>query len=151
MGEFVTTSIEGLVLYKKKQFQNEAGAVFHFLKKSDDHFQEISEVYFSFTNHGVIKGWKYHKEMEQNFVVPVGNMKFVFFDDRENSATKGNIFETVIGVENYYLIKVPARLWYSFSPTNNASAMITNATSVVHHPEETLTKEITDSSIPYKW
>ena len=151
MGEELSTPIEGLFVFSKKQFINEQGAVFHFLKEADPHFSKIAEVYFSFTNYGFVKGWKRHLEMDQNFIVPVGQMKFVFFDDRENSSTRGKVFEIVIGVQNYHLLKVPHGIWYSFSPETKEGAMIANATSISHAPNETVLKDIYDPSIPYRW
>lgn len=151
MGEEVNTTIEGIFLYSKMQFKNDQGHVYHFLKESDDHYSQISEVYFSYTNYGVVKGWKKHLEMDQNFVVPQGMMKFVFYDDRIHSKTKGALFEVVIGEDNYKLLKIPSNIWYSFSPVSKNGALITNATSILHRPDETLTLTLDNKSIPYSW
>ena len=33
--------------------------------------------YFSVVNPGVVKGWKLHKKMTCNLIVPIGTIKFV--------------------------------------------------------------------------
>lgn len=151
MGNSITTSIDGIFLFDKKQFKNDQGYVYHFLKEGDPEFIKIAEVYFSYTNFGVVKGWKKHLEMEQNFIVPKGMMKFVFFDDRISSNTIGKKFEVEIGEYNFKLIKIPSNIWYSFSPASKDGALITNATSIVHRLEETITLPLINDKIPHSW
>ena len=60
----------------------------HFLRNDDPDFTSFGECYMSEINSVAIKGWKKHLEQTQNIVVPIGKIKFVLFDSRNNSATK---------------------------------------------------------------
>lgn len=103
------------------------------------------------TNPSVIKGWKYHKRIRQNFTVPIGEVKFIFFDDRIDSTSKGNLEEIVIGEKHYFLIKVPEKIWYSFRTVSREASYIFNCTTLPHEPEESITKELNTKDIPYQW
>ena len=48
-------------------------------------FNHFKESYFSTVNGDVIKPWKKHNKMTLNLVVPLGEIKFVLFDDRRES------------------------------------------------------------------
>lgn len=135
MGQ-LNKAIDGIKIIPLKIFKDERGAVMHMIRNDSPHFKQFGEIYFSLTNPGVIKGWKRHKIMEQNFVVPSGNMKFVFKDMRENSPSYNTSQEIIIGVDHYALIQVPAMIWYCFTPVGNESAMIANCATIPHDPSE---------------
>ena len=143
--------IEGVQIIPLKTFKDDRGMVLHMLKKSSPYFKQFGEIYFSLTNPGIIKGWKLHKLMEQNFVVPSGKIKFVIYDDRQNSLTRGNKLEIELGQDNYQLIKIPPNLWYSFSTTSEVPGLIANCSTIEHDPEEVELLEINTDKIPHKW
>ena len=87
--------IEGVVLTPLKQIKDERGAVFHVMKNNSDTFYSFGEAYFSKINENIVKGWKYHKEMKQNFCVPFGELKLVLFDDRVNSSSREIVNEII--------------------------------------------------------
>lgn len=136
------TSIEGLRVLPLKVIKDDRGAVMHMLRSDSPLFKSFGEIYFSIVNPGITKGWKKHKVMEQNFVVPQGNMKFVFIDDRDSSTTKNNRLEITIGIDNYQLIQVPSNIWYSFSAVGTMPAMIANCATIPHDPNESETKPL---------
>ena len=97
------------------QLKDQRGAVYHILKESDNHFLRFGEAYFSKVNPQVVKGWKYHKKMTQNFSVPFGKIKLVIVDTREESPTFNLINEFILCPDkNYKLITIPPKLWYGF-------------------------------------
>lgn len=151
MDQIIKTNIEGLCLTPLKTFPDERGKVMHMMKSTSPFFKKFGEVYFSFTNHNVIKGWKLHLEMEQNFVVPVGEMKLVFYDGREDSITNGKIEEILLSPENYHLLTVPSGLWYSFQGKSAEPAMLVNCATLPHDPDESRTAPLDSSDIPYTW
>ena len=123
----------------------------HMLKCTSPIFKKFGEVYFSFTNHQVVKGWKLHTKMEQNFVVPVGKMKLVFFDAREDSSTHGKIEEVILSPEDYFLLQVPSGVWYGFQGLSEEPAMLVNCATLPHDPEESQIMPLESNTIPYKW
>lgn len=143
--------IQGVAIKPLKKFPDERGMVMHMLRSDAETFKGFGEAYFSVVNPGVVKGWKYHKEVVQNMVAPVGMIKMVIFDSREDSSTKGQIQEIEFGIENYNLITIPPKVWYSFKGMSNSPSMITNITNLPYRADESMTKDLSDESIPYTW
>ncbi len=123
----------------------------HMLRKDSPAFKEFGEVYFSHVFNGVVKGWKKHKLMEQNFCVPVGQIQFVFYDDRQDSPSYGQLQEILCGEQNYCLVQVPPMIWYGFKAVGQGPGMIANCATLPHDPSESLNTDLTDPRIPYDW
>lgn len=144
--------IEGVFLTKRKQFKDDRGAVFHYLKSSDETFHGFGEAYYSIINPMIIKGWKLHLEVYQNFCVPFGGLKIVIYDNRENSSTKGLIDEIILDDNiNYYLLTMPPGLWYSFKCYSENACILSNIINAPHNPEESINLPIDSKQIPYEW
>jgi dTDP-4-dehydrorhamnose 3,5-epimerase len=148
----IKQNINGIKIIPLRQINDERGAVYHVLNSTDSHFTKFGEAYFSKINSGVVKAWKYHKEMTQNFSVPYGKLKLVCFDSREDSSTYGII--TVLFLdpdENYNLIQVPPKIWYGFQCISKQDCLLLNIADISHDPYESMSEGINSSSIKYKW
>ena len=145
--------IDGIKVSSLNQFKDERGAVFHVLKESDKHFHRFGEAYISKVNSNVVKGWKFHKKMHQNFCVPFGEIKLVVFDGRKESPTYDKINEFILSPDdsNYKLISIPPKLWYGFKSISEPYSLLLNITDMVHDSNESFTKDLNDNSIKYKW
>ncbi|MBT3586377.1 MAG: dTDP-4-dehydrorhamnose 3,5-epimerase family protein [Halobacteriovoraceae bacterium] len=144
-------SIENLIITPLKKIVDERGSLLHMLRADSPQFTKFGEVYFSTINPGVIKGWKLHTLMTQNYAVPVGEIKLVIYDVRENSSSKGQIQELSLSLENYQLVTIPPGVWYAFKATSDNSAMIVNCTDLSHDPSESQNLDLNSEDIPYKW
>ena len=71
--------ISGINIIPLNKICDNRGAVLHVLKSTDSHFTKFGEAYFSKINPGSIKGWKRHRRMVCNFIVPSGKVKVVIF------------------------------------------------------------------------
>lgn len=112
----------------------------------------FGELYFSEIFAGAVKAWKQHSHQTQHFAVPVGQLKVVLFDDREGSATRGQVQEIVLGrPANYRLLRIPPMIWYGFSPVGDQSALICNCADIPHDPTESIHKPVDTMDIPYTW
>ena len=58
------------------------GRVFHALKNLDAGYNQFGEAYFSEIEPDKVKAWKRHRLMTLNLIVPIGEVRFVLFDDR---------------------------------------------------------------------
>ena len=143
--------IEGVVVRPLKQIADERGKVMKMLSRDDVGFVEFGEIYFSCVFPGVVKGWHLHKRMILNYAVPYGRIKFVLFDDRENSPTKGQIQEIFLGPDNYLLVTVPPLVWNGFKGAGTEMAIVANCASIPHDPDEIVRRDPLDRSIPYDW
>jgi len=144
-------NIAGLQLHPLKRFEKESGAVLHMLRADASHFKVFGEIYFSYANPGYVKGWKLHTKIEQNFAVPCGDVRFVFFDDRPASPTRGATETVIIGLSNYQLLSVPNDLWYSFAANSATPAIIANCTTIPHDPTESRMLPLGEKAMPDAW
>jgi dTDP-4-dehydrorhamnose 3,5-epimerase len=145
----VNVTIEGVVLTRLKSILHPKGNVFHAMKKSDTGFTGFGEAYFSTVNYGDIKGWKKHLRMTMNLVVPVGEVRFVLHDDRNESSTKGSFFEVCLSPRNYQRLTVPPGVWMGFKGLGNDLNLLLNLANMEHDPEES--ENIPLTSISYEW
>lgn len=144
--------IQGLEISPLKVFADNRGKVMKMIDVKAPLFEKFGEIYFSFVNPGVIKGWKKHLRAVQLFAVPIGAIKFVVYDDRPDSPTLGRIEEVEIGESDYRLIKMPPGVWYSWQAAGSFPAMIASLTSEPHEPAEAVSAEVNNNDlIPYQW
>src|SRR5580698_6033562 len=106
--------IDGVVVTPLKQISDERGKLMMMLRHDAPFFKSFGEIYFSCINPGAVKGWHIHKKMVLNYAVPQGNIKFVLYDDRPQSKTRGEVMEILLGGDNYSLVTVPAMIWNGF-------------------------------------
>jgi dTDP-4-dehydrorhamnose 3,5-epimerase len=121
------------------------------ISREDSVFREFGEVYFSVAYPGVIKGWHIHKRMTLNYAVPSGHIKFVLYDDRQQSPTRGLIQELFLGPDNYCLVTVPPLVWNGFKCVGTESSIVANCSTIPHDPHEADKRDPFDGSIPYDW
>ena len=133
--------ISGIILTPLKQIFHPQGDVFHAMKKSDDGFAGFGEAYFSTIAKGEIKAWKKHTEMTLNLIVPVGKIRFVAYDDRENSATKGVFNEFILSLKNYARLTVPPHIWLAFKGIDEKNLLL-NIANLEHNPNEIVRKNL---------
>jgi len=143
--------IDGVVVTPLKQISDERGKVMHMLRSDSPVFKSFGEIYFSCVNPGIVKGWHIHQKMVLNYAVPYGNIKFVLYDDRPASKTRGEVMELFLGPDNYCLVTVPVMVWNGFKGMGTEMAIVANCASIPHDPQEIDRKDPLDPSIPYQW
>lgn len=143
--------IEGVKVTPLKQIFDERGKVMHMLRIDSEMFQGFGEIYFSCVYPGAIKGWHLHKKMILNYTVPYGHIKFVLYDDREGSSTRGEVQELFMGPDHYCLVTVPPMIWNGFKGIGSEMAIVANCASIPHDREEMERRDPFDPSIPYHW
>ncbi len=143
--------IDGVTVTPLRQIIDERGKVMHMLRRDSDAFDAFGQIYFSVVNPGAIKAWHIHKKMTLNYAVPVGNIKFVLHDDRDESPTKGETQELFLGPDNYCLVKVPPLIWNGFKGLGHVPALVANCATIPHDPEEIERRDPFDASIGYDW
>jgi len=135
--------LDTIQLSPLKSIKHPKGDLFHALKKSDASFNAFGEAYFSTINQGDIKAWKNHSEMTCNLIVPIGNVKFVCYDETVNT-----FFEATIGTSNYQRLTIPPKIWFGFSGIENYN-LILNIADIEHNESECLRRDL--PLISYDW
>ena len=97
----------------------------------------------------MIKGWKLHKKMTLNLLVPNGKIRFVIYDHRQDSSTFNLFQEIVLSKENYHRLTIPPDLWMAFQGLEYEENMLLNIASHSHDPNEVISKPIND--ISFAW
>ena len=132
--EMYATHVEGVFLKPLQCIEDERGAVMHWLRADSSLFSSFGEVYFSRTNPGIVKAWKFHERARQNLVVPSGVIVLAIFDPRENSASRSEIATFRLGEGFYQLLQIPPGVWYGWKCVSETSALIGNLTDFAHDP-----------------
>ncbi len=137
--------IEDLRLTELRRVNAAGGDVLHVLKAGETDFSGFGEAYFSCINPGAVKAWKRHLRMTMNLVVPVGLVRFVFWDGRP-----GIFRSEEIGAEgNYSRLYVPPGLWFGFKGCSKKQSLVMNIASHEHDPLEV--ERLTLDAVNYDW
>jgi len=143
--------IEGVTLTPLPRFTNELGTVSRMLRATDPYFSTFGEIYFSSVPAGVRKDWRLHRSLSMHLAVPVGSVRFVLFDPREDSPTRGAILDHEIGGENYQLLSVPNGIWMTFGNRHSEFALVANCATEPHDPDEVQRRATDDPPVPFAW
>jgi dTDP-4-dehydrorhamnose 3,5-epimerase len=139
----------GVLLTRLKDIPLDGGNVLHGIKKNDPGYTGFGEAYFSTVEAGAIKAWKQHKEMTLNLVVPVGEIKFVLFDDREGASNQGQYFSINLSRKNYQRLTVPPLVWIGFQGIGKGINLLLNIADLSHNPMEVARQD--QESFGYSW
>jgi dTDP-4-dehydrorhamnose 3,5-epimerase len=143
--------IEGVQIIPLRRIPDERGTIMHMLRVTDPHFQQFGEIYFSTIYQGIIKGWHLHREMTLNYACIFGRIKLVIYDDREGSATRGELLEIFLGPDNYSLVIIPPDVWNGFKGMSDPFALVANCCTHPHDPSRSSRMDPFDNFIAYNW
>lgn len=138
--------IDGVLVTPLRIIDTPGGDVMHAMKQSDPGCVGFGEAYFSQVAHGAIKAWKRHRKMTLNLVVPVGEVRFVLYDDQEDRQT---FQELVLSPSNYCRLTVPPMVWVGFQGLSSKGSVVLNIANLEHDPLEADKQEI--NQIDYNW
>jgi dTDP-4-dehydrorhamnose 3,5-epimerase len=136
--------INGVIITPLKRIKNPKGDIYHAMKASADGYAGFGEAYFSTVYKDDIKGWKKHTRMSINLVVPIGAMRFVIYDDREGSTTKGQYFDVTLSADNYARLTVTPGLWMAFQGVGEGVNMLLNMASIEHNSDEAINCDLSE-------
>lgn len=143
--------IEGVKVVPLRRIADERGTVMQMMKRTDPHFIEFGEIYFSTIYRGVVKGWHRHREMTLAYACVSGRIKLVVYDDRANSPTAGELNEFFLGPDDYSLVMVPPELWNGFKGMSDPVAIVANCCTHPHDPSRSDRLHPHENTIPYRW
>ena len=144
-------NIEGVKIIPLRRIADERGTVYHMLKRTDPHFVQFGEIYFSTVYPGVIKGWHRHQEMTFNYACIFGRIKLVLYDERPGSPTNGGLMEIFLGPDNYSLAIIPPAVWNGFKGMSEPFAIVANCCTHPHDPSRSTRLDPFKNHIPYDW
>lgn len=143
-------AINGVNITPLSIIDTKGGDVLHAMKMSDHGYSGFGEAYFSTIEPQAIKGWKRHKQMVLNLVVPVGTVRFILFDDRDNQDNVNHFQEVTLSIENgYSRLTIPPMIWVGFQGLGLQTSLVLNIANIEHSPEEVERKELAE--IKFNW
>ncbi len=145
------SEIEGVRITALRRIPDERGAILHMLRADSDEFEAFGEIYFSQVYPQAIKAWHLHKTMTLNYAVPIGMIKLVCFDDRDDSPTRGNLMELFLGELSYQLVSIPPGVWNGFKGIGMVPALVANCATEPHDPDEIIRMDPFTAHIDYDW
>lgn len=141
--------IDGVLITPQKRILNPGGDILHALKRTGSGYVGFGEAYFSTVHAGAVKGWKRHRRVTLNLVVPVGIIRFVIHDDRSASPTAGRFADISLGGENHARLTVPPGLWLAFQGCGDGHNLLLNIIDEEHDPSES--DNIDLAATPFIW
>lgn len=109
------------------------GDIYHAIKSSDPGFVGFGEAYFTSIIPVETKGWKQHKTMQLNLVVPIGEVEF-----HVRAGNDGKTQRYVLGESNYARLTVPPGYWVAFTGRGDVLSFVLNVASIAHDPAEAI-------------
>lgn len=144
--------INGVFFQALNPIVTTGGRVLHAIKGTDENLPEFGECYFSTCQPKDPKAWKKHSRMICNLFVPVGAVKFVFYDDRQESKDYRKIVEFEVSEKNYGRLIIHPGIWFGFAGiSGQGESLILNVANIKHDPTESIRLEPHTSELPYKW
>jgi dTDP-4-dehydrorhamnose 3,5-epimerase len=144
--------INGVIIKPLRKICDDRGMIMKMQESTDSEYKGFGEIYFSTIYPGVVKGWHLHKKTILNYAVITGMIKLVLFDNREDSSTKGEIMEIVMGEDNYCLVQIPNNVWNGFKCVGNKTAFVADLTDLPHDSEDMVRLDpMNNDLIKYDW
>lgn len=110
--------------------------------------------YYSMTYPGVVRAWHRHERGQiDHFVCPQGRIKVGIYDDRQDSATRGELDTYVIGEHDQRAVTIPGACWHGFKAIGDEPALLLNFPTALYDyedPDEERLPPHTDE-IPLDW
>ena len=126
-----------------KIIKNEKGNIIKYFSINSKHYNKFGEIYFSEIKKNKIKAWKMQKKNSLNLAVPVGKVKFVFYDRFYNLLNS-----IIIDKKNFKLINVPPFIWYGFQGLERIN-LISNFIEDIHNDNDIVNLDLTE--IDHDW
>lgn len=116
------------------EFANDEGVVQHMVRATDrEHFLPVQEVYFSFVNPGVTKGWHCHSEQTSMLSCISGVVELAIFGPAGTTSESVGIR---LGDGERKLVIIPPRLTYGWRNLSEQPSILANCSTHVHDPSK---------------
>lgn len=140
------TVLEEILVTPLRRISTVGGDVMHAMRSDDVGYGGFGEAYFSWIVPGAVKAWKRHRRMTLNLVVPVGQVRFVFFaPGKSTEAFRGE----EIGAQRYMRLTVPPGIWFGFQGRADCPSLVLNIADIAHDPDEAERRAIEE--ISFDW
>lgn len=127
--------IDGVVVKPLKKICDDRGMILKMQQSTDKEFAGFGEMYFSTIYPKVVKGWHLHDTAILNYAAVEGMIKLVLYDNRQDSTTRGELMEIVMGEHNYVMVQIPPMVWNGFTCVGNKTAIVADLINIPHEQD----------------
>jgi dTDP-4-dehydrorhamnose 3,5-epimerase len=118
--------IDGVIIKSVAKYEDERGYLSEIFRRDE---LDLSPAmgYLSWTKPGIIRGPHEHVYQTDCFIfLGPGEFKLYLWDRRENSKTKGEKIEIIVGASNPSLVTVPAGVVHGYKCVSDCEALSIN-------------------------
>ena len=88
--------------------------------------------------------------MVLNLVVPIGSVRFILYDDRENQDNINQFQEVTLSIDDgYFRLTIPPMIWVGFQGLSKQTSLVLNIANIEHSPGEVEQRELDE--INFNW
>ncbi|CAE6869614.1 hypothetical protein R69746_08320 [Paraburkholderia aspalathi] len=139
--------MQGILFTPLKRIATPGGDVLHGMKATDQGFSGFGEAYFSMVDKRAVKGWKMHRAMTLNFVVPCGEVQVRVYDEASDKSQDFRLGPNT--AETYGRLTIAPKLWVAFGGLGEGVNLLLNLASIPHDPSESERRDIV--ALPWSW
>lgn len=122
----------GCTLHPERRIGHELGDILRGMTCSSPGFAGFGEAYFTTVLPGKVKGWRRHRVMVLNLIVPTGTVRFVAIE--QDGAVPRRF---VLGSEAPHArLTIPPGTWFAFQCLGAEPGVVLNLASIEHDPAE---------------
>lgn len=121
--------IEGVKVKELVRHEDYRGYFQEIFRTDDGLVDKIAQVSLSITKPGIIKAFHWHKYQDDCFYVLSGKIRLVLYDAREDSKTKGQLQDFVLGDPHNQIVLIPARVLHGYKVLGEKEAALIYATN----------------------
>lgn len=122
-------SIEGVIFKRIIKHCDDRGFFAEVLRDDDHLLTHFGQLSWSMSYPGVIKAFHYHKEQDDLWFFPSGNVQVVLHDLREYSITKGETNVYYMGEDNPNILLIPRGVAHGYRVLGEKSATVVYCTT----------------------
>ena len=128
--------IEGVAVKQLARHADQRGYLMELLRSDDPIFSKFGQCYVSMNYPGVVRAWHWHEKQDDFFVVVRGMIRVGLYDQREGSATQGEVNNFYLGENNTILVKIPVGVVHGYKTIGMEPSLLINFPSEAYDPDE---------------
>ncbi len=144
--------IEGVAVDPLEVKVDERGRVVP-LFRADEGLPAFGQIHLTTLHPGVVKAWHRHRRTTDVVACVAGTVRVGLSDDREGSATRGELNEFFLGVHAPWRIRIPPGVWFGLKAVGAGEALVVVYADRPYDPrdpdEERWDPEVNE--IPFDW
>ena len=141
-------SIDGVVLKQLATHADERGFFREIIRETDDFFDRFGQWSDSLMHPGTAKAWHIHQRQTDWWYV-IGSLKVALYDTRDDSPTKGQLMEFLMGDGNPSCLRIPPGVAHGCRALETTHVIY--ITSRVYAPDDEGRIPHDDPTIGYDW